>query len=247
MLSKLHDRFGTAGLIVAVVALVAAITGTALAAGGLTAQQEKQVKKIAKKYAGKPGKEGKQGPAGQTGAAGPTGSPGAAGKDGGAGAPGPTGPTSTVKGPTGPTGLTGLTGPTGVCGGPPCVLPSGVTETGAWDIPEDAEGHTVISFPIPLSATIPGGNIIFVNKAEAAPAGCTGGSAESPKADKGFLCIYVAEGTYDENEGVGKQNPGATSPGHQEVGKTGLLFFLFEPKGTSSSHSLFGTWAVTAP
>lgn len=74
MYQRFHDRFGTAGVLIAVVALIAALSGTALAAkGALTGKQKKEVEKIAKKFAGK---DGAPGTAGQNG------SPGAAGKDG---------------------------------------------------------------------------------------------------------------------------------------------------------------------
>ena len=43
MFAKLHNRFGTAGLVVAVVALIAALAGTAIAAGGLNAKQKKEL------------------------------------------------------------------------------------------------------------------------------------------------------------------------------------------------------------
>lgn len=47
MFSKFEQRFGTAGLVVAIVALVFAMVGGAFAATGLTSKQEKEVKKIA--------------------------------------------------------------------------------------------------------------------------------------------------------------------------------------------------------
>ena len=66
--SRIHDKLGTAGLVVAVIALVFAMVGGAFAAAGLTTKQKKQVKTIAKKYAGKQGSAGPQGPQGVTGA-----------------------------------------------------------------------------------------------------------------------------------------------------------------------------------
>jgi hypothetical protein len=75
-----HDRFGTAGVVIAVIALVAALSGTALAAkGALTGKQKKEVEKIAKKFAGKNG---------ENGAPGEKGAPGTNGKDGTPGTPG---------------------------------------------------------------------------------------------------------------------------------------------------------------
>ena len=101
MLHRFRDRFGTAGLVVAVLAMVIALAGTALAASGaLTGKQKKEVEKIAKKYAGKPGAPGATGPAGPQGSAGAKGDTGASGD---AGAPG-------EKGETGEKGLKGANG-----------------------------------------------------------------------------------------------------------------------------------------
>ena len=68
MFSRMHNKLGTAGLLVAIVALVFAMVGGAYAAkGALTGKQKKEVEKIAKKYAGKPGAQGPQGAAGLVG------------------------------------------------------------------------------------------------------------------------------------------------------------------------------------
>jgi hypothetical protein len=101
MLHRFRDRFGTAGIVIAVIALIAALGGTALAAGGaLTGKQKKEVEKIAKKYAGKPGapgvagtngtngKDGAEGRQGPEGKAGTNGTEGKAGTNGTNGAPG---------------------------------------------------------------------------------------------------------------------------------------------------------------
>jgi hypothetical protein len=78
----IREPFGTAGLVVACVALIAALGGTALAAAKLNSTQKKEVEKIAKKYAGKPGAPGAQGPAGPAGGAGKDGSNGTNGTNG---------------------------------------------------------------------------------------------------------------------------------------------------------------------
>jgi len=87
----IREPFGTAGLVVACVALIAALGGTALAAGALTGKQKKEVEKIAKKFAGKPGAAGATGPAGPTGAAGTAGDKGDKGEPGEKGKPGENG------------------------------------------------------------------------------------------------------------------------------------------------------------
>jgi hypothetical protein len=117
----IREPFGTAGLVVACVALIAALGGTALAAAKLTSTQKKEVAKIAKKFAGKPGKPG------APGAQGPV---GPAGKDGANGAPGSQGPQGAtgVGGATGKTGATGATGSEGAAGESPKAV---ATFTGA--------------------------------------------------------------------------------------------------------------------
>lgn len=221
MLSRLHNKLGTAGLVVAVVALVAALAGTAIAAAGLNSKQKKEVTKIAKKFAGKRGPTGPAGPAGAAGAAGkdgavgPVGPAGATGPAGSAGPTGPTGKTGAngTPGPTGPTGATGVTGAPWPAGG---TLPSGATETGAWSV-KNATGEQLVtkegsptsaevtdfitaSFNIPLETALATSKIHFINKAgkevteegEKTPTACLGSAAE-PEANAGNLCFYASE------------------------------------------------------
>lgn len=97
----IREPFGTAGLIVACIALVLGLGGAAFAAATkLPPTQKKEVEKIAKREAKKA--QG-SGPAGPTG---PTGAKGDPGASGGAGA----------SGATGGTGVTGATGTTGANG-----------------------------------------------------------------------------------------------------------------------------------
>ncbi len=67
------------GVVIAVIALIFALAGTAFAAAKLNGTQKKEVKKIAKKYAGKRGKTGPAGANGAPGAQGPGGPRGPAG------------------------------------------------------------------------------------------------------------------------------------------------------------------------
>lgn len=170
MFSKVHDRLGTAGLVVAIVALVAALTGTAFAAAGLTGQQKKEVKSIAKRYAGKRGPQGAPGPKGDTGA---TGAPGKDGSNGAQGTAGvsPTGTaftgsktvgsTSCTEGGIEYTGATtnlvcnGKKGSPWTAGG---TLPANATETGAWTLPHvgtDAVPAGLGTVNVPISFSIP--------------------------------------------------------------------------------------------
>jgi Collagen triple helix repeat (20 copies) len=102
---RFKDRFGTAGVVIGVIALILALGGSAIAAkGGLTGKQKKEVAKIAKKEAKKfAGKPGATGPAGTNGANGTN------GKDG-------TNGTNGEKGEKGDTGSQGLQGIQGVHG-----------------------------------------------------------------------------------------------------------------------------------
>jgi Collagen triple helix repeat (20 copies) len=95
MLSRLRNQIGTAGLIVAIVALVAALGGGAYAAAGSGGG--------GKATASAKGKPGPKGPKGAAGPAGP------------AGAVGPAGPAG-AKGDTGSAGSNGLPGNPGTAG-----------------------------------------------------------------------------------------------------------------------------------
>jgi hypothetical protein len=167
---RFHDRFGTAGVVLGVIALIAALGGTALAAGGLTGQQEKQVKKIAKKYAGKRGPAGPQGPAGANGAQGEKGAKGDPGIAGPAGKsvvttallPGEGGCVEggtefEVEGSGSPEVVcNGEEGPQGAQGEPWTAggtLPPGATETGVFRT-QGFSPPAVASFNIPLSAPL---------------------------------------------------------------------------------------------
>ncbi|HEX2070761.1 MAG TPA: hypothetical protein VHF90_03815, partial [Thermoleophilaceae bacterium] len=48
-----------------------------------------------------------------------------------------------------------------------------------------------ISFPIPLAAGIGSTGYHTVPVGGPAPAGCTGGTVTSPKADPGHICVYA--------------------------------------------------------
>jgi hypothetical protein len=246
MFSKLHDRLGTAGLIVAIVALVAAMTGGAYAAStGLSGKEKKEVTKIAKQYAGKPGKQGKQGPAGTAGLPGPAGPAGPKGSDGNRGETGP-------EGPQGREGPEGSEGSPWTAGG---TLPAGATETGQWGALISPNRESEVGkqfFPISFTlsvATVP--EPIYVGPTETSKAGCPGrGEPEEngiPEAESGKLCVYAAP--------VSEQ---ASFLGFQTYWEEEEDFFVLKsgasPSGTivevrceSKFCTMFGSWAVTAP
>jgi len=163
MLHRIREPFGKAGLIVAVVALVAALVGGAYAANGLglTGKQKKEVKKIAKQFAGK---DGAPGPAGQTGAPGAKGDTGAAGANGTDGTDGKDGKdgkdgesVNVIPLPLGNANCTAggakivndagteeafaCNGKDGSGGSYPVTLPEGRSMTGYWEVLGDAAVH----------------------------------------------------------------------------------------------------------
>lgn len=205
MLQRIHGKLGTAGFILSIVALVAALGGGAYAAsGGLTGKQKKEVEQISKKFAGK------KGATGATGAVGPAGSKGDAGAPGAQGAAGTPG----AAGAAGKPGEKGKEGSPWTAGG---VLPELKTETGtfAYAAALSAGRPTAlapISFTIPLAAPLADGHVhlltgdgteeITFNEASEefeakAPTGCGNalnpvGTAANPQAAPGQLCVYVA-------------------------------------------------------
>jgi hypothetical protein len=236
MISRIQSKFGTAGLVVAIVALVVALTGAAFAAGGLTKQQEKQVKKIAKKYAGK---QGAQGPIGPQGPAGPKGDPGAKGDKGDQG----------DQGIQGKQGLPGAPGEDGACSeaNAECILPSGATETGTWLLGTD-DGPSGVPLTFNLQLAEAPEALHYVNAAglervfvagegikNVTPVNCLG-SAEEPTAPAGHVCVYAEEEEL------------AALPGYVPIGAlrklytTGATFFYSLEPGDFA----VGTWAVTA-
>jgi hypothetical protein len=216
--SALHDRFGTAGVVLGVIAMILALGGSAFAAsGGLSGKQKKEVKAIAKSFAGKDGTPG---------AAGTNGTNGKDGTNGSNGAPGANGVSVTGKAITGGacgSGVTGVeytsaTGSNAVCSGKPGkdgetgfteTLPPGETETGAWAFGDLTAGSAApfafyripISFTIKLGNAIPEANVHYINAAgkeiedlagtaSAATSTVCTGTAAAPTAAAGHLCIY---------------------------------------------------------
>ena len=217
MISRIHQKLGTAGFVISIVALMAALGGGAYAAsGGLNGKQKKEVEKIAKKFAGKPGAPGSPG---STGPAGPAGAKGDGGAAGAPGAP----------------GKEGKEGSPWTAGG---VLPSGKSETGVitWGPPAtgQTEAFIPVSFAIPLSEAVA---VHFLEPGDST-AECPG-TQEVPEAVAGNLCIYKVSGFgYKFLTGF---NSETNEEG--EAGKAGS-FIYFEEVGGGP---LRANWIVTAP
>jgi hypothetical protein len=190
MFSRLREHFGTAGLVIAIVALVAALGGGAYAATGGSGGGKATAS--AKGKPGPRGKTGKTGPAGPAGPTGPAGAQGPAGAKGDSGSPGANGQGAetvsftgvkqigSVKCEEGGVEVKSASATTVVCNGKKGtngqtgftdVLPPGKTETGAWALGElTASGsggfyRVPISFPIKLAAEIPSTNVHYINVA----------------------------------------------------------------------------------
>jgi hypothetical protein len=266
MLGK-HRQLSYAN-IVATLAMVFAMTGGAYAAGKFLITSTKQISpKVIKTLKGKPGPAGPAGPAGAAGPAGPGGPAGPAGAVGKEGAPGKDGKdgssvtnksVSTSEAACAKQGGAELKVGTGAatfaCNGTTGfteTLPSGKTETGAWDLRSTAAGSgevrtTTVSFVIPL-ATAPLQK--FVKAGEPTPEHCTG-NVEKPGADPGYLCIFESEavGVLEFVHRGGLKLEAVTGPKGvgAEPGTTGAeLVFVTEPKEVPEEVSAEGTWAVT--
>ncbi len=247
--AALRDRFGPAGLVLSVLAIVLALGGGAYAASGggshATASKAKALTKAQVlaliKANSKPG---------------PAGPAGANGTNGTNGAPGGSGPE-------------GKQGPKGEQGNPaeyPKTLPSHQTETGTWAISglfytHDAEVveeafETTITFPIPLSPVISEeeevgikyGQARYVTPSQAMAGGngegCTGND-KHPTAAPGWLCVY------GENEfPTGIQRQKTWGPGEPEGAYPwGARISVTAPESLPNEIKkldVFGTWAVTA-
>lgn len=175
---KVIRRNLTPGTAIAVVALVFAMSGGAIAAKNYTTAKADASKQTAKR--GPKGPRGKQGVPGPQG---PQGLPGPKGEKG-------------EKGPKGDKGDTGNPGSPWTAGG---FLPSGATLGGTWVAgvgPDLGAGKGAaaasISFGLPIPA-LP--NIVIVKKDQEGTehaAECPG-SLAVPKAAKGNLCLYTGQ------------------------------------------------------
>jgi hypothetical protein len=240
---RFHDRFGTAGVIVAVIALVAALGGTALAASGaLSGKQKKEVEKIAKKFAGKPGAAGPAGPAGPAGAAGSNGKDGTNGTNGSNGAPG-----KNVALTAEPKGANCAEGGTKVevegnaaskkfvCNGTTGfteTLPPGKTETGVWGgafAPLAQAGALEMQIPISFPIPLPGSGSAFIftlEQMENEEFGKTGGLENEG-------CVVGTEGCVDTGCEGTVEHPTAPAgvlcvyTAHEENEKLASPFFAF--------------------
>jgi uncharacterized low-complexity protein len=242
MFRKVHDKLGTAGLVIAIAALVAALGGAAVAAvPGLNPKQKQQVRKIAHKYAGKDGSNGLTGPQGLQGPKGDPGAPGANGKNGADGISPEGNQFTGEEGPCTEGGVkfTGTT-TTFVCNGQPgptdTKLPSGKTLKGLWQfqVPSSSFGLALVTISFPLQVTPAPDEFHWIAPGEGPTEECPG-SADEPKAKAGHLCFYI------ENLINAEPLPFSIAT-DASLGWRGEFFLIDKTKEAFG----YGSWAVTA-
>lgn len=250
MFSRIHNKLGTAGLVVAIVALVAALAGTAIAAVGLNSQQKKEVKKIAKKFAGKQGPIGPVGPQGSQGPAGPAGKDGTNGTNGANGKSVNTGNEAAGTGNCEGQGgvwveVEGSGTKRYVCNGEDGASGASGTMTGDWSFTAKGPAGVLmsISYPerLPAGVSFPAEGENFIGPGETATTDCPG-SASNPEALPGNLCLY-AEGVTSAGTGTDKHPTGYF--GYTSDPRSGATVeFAIDSEAEGYG---FGSWAVTPP
>lgn len=226
--------------VIAIVALVLAMTGGAYAAGRYVITSAKQIKpsvlKALKGNAGAAGKAGAPGTAGTAGSQGPEGKQGGEGHEG-------------KQGPEGKQGLEGKQGEKGVTGSPWTAggtLPKGATETGTWGAAAH-EGLEVaaLTFQIPLTSPLDGAHVHYLTLEEVAGGAvsqCPGSSA-APTAVEGNLCVYEAE-LSNPNNGVTPALSGVHDP-HTTGFGAGVAGAALQLATTEPEAIIWGSYAVT--
>jgi hypothetical protein len=177
--------------IVATLALVFAMGGSAVAANHYLINSTKQINpKVLRKLKGNTGKRGRAGPQGPAGSLGATGLQGAKGTEGGKGAEGPAGQSALSP------------------------LPSGQSESGDYAIRPDntataGEVEEAVTFPIRLAAVIPFDKVVWT------PTGTATHCSGPGHADPGYLCVYSDEhGSLESPEVRNQEGPFAEGTGH---------------------------------
>ena len=259
-LEAAHEKLGSAGFVISIIALCLALTGGAIAAngtGGGNATASAKAKK------GPRGPKGPKGAKGDTGAPGTPGTNGTNGKDGAPGqngAPGAPGKNVVVVG-----NATAEECPSGgklyevegsgvknkVCNGTTGfteTLPEGETETGTWTPPEliiEGEVLVPISFPIPLENAPTA--VVVEPEEDKSSEGCPSEvdsegalSTGLPTADSGTLCIYVNVPAIYPRPGAGLTVTDPTTAAGPGAGAAGAFL-----KVECAFCAAQGLWAVT--
>jgi hypothetical protein len=218
--------------------------------------------------AGAPGAQGPAGAKGETGATGPGGSgesvtvktlhPGEQPcPAGGAEFSNASGKVHACNGASGEEGTPGAPGEAGVIH-PGETLPSGASETGTFGASFLGKAAGVaaspISFSIPLANALGAGEVFYVDSEEqnkenglTPPSACQG-TAETPTAVKGNLCVYQgATKDPEAGRGLSVTRIALPSTGRTGAGTAGAIANIEYAEGEGEfPASLTGAWAVTA-
>jgi hypothetical protein len=247
----LGKRRPSPSLVVSVVALVIACTGTAIAANQLITSADIKNKTIKLKDLSPALRKavlagGSAGPAGPAGKQGDKGATGATGKQGTPGAPGTPG-TPGQQGEPG-TSLFNAT-----------QIPSGVTITGAWGgryiaaIAGNQQNSYLLSysFPLPAPTRLRDSDVQF-GASTAGPVGdadpaCTG-SVLTPTAPAGKVCIYVNEGPNGTRSNSTLTGFKLSAAGvNTDADRYGFEVRMVDAGTVPGTVRAEGTWAYTAP
>jgi hypothetical protein len=255
---------GGPGLMIAIIAIITALAGTAYAATKLNNTQKKEVEKIAKKYVAKPGAPGAQGQTGPPGVKGDTGSQGGKGDQGIPGLKGTDGksvelvgegaelcemsPTEKVPGVAYEiegsgienTVCDGAEGSPWTAGG---ILPSGATETGKWTLTGTTANtggvNIALSFPIQLKEALDETHVHYFSEGNFTTFCKGNGSVPAPI--PGNLCVYLTESV---NEVVFNGIYSNFEEGEKGSLRMGAVLAFSTPTGVASGG---GSFAFTAP
>ena len=233
-------------LIVSIVALVVACTGTAVAVKTMITSAQIQNGTIKLRDLSPAARKALLKDIGPTGPAGPKGATGAKGAAGSKGA----------KGATGPTGATGAAGTSVFDGGS---IPSGATIRGAWGgryitAVEGSQQNSYllsVSFPLPAPVALTDSNVQF-GASTAGPVGdadpACNGSVANPTAPAGKVCIYVNEGPNGTRSNVTLTGFKLSAAGvNTEADRYGFEVRLVDAGTVPGTLRAEGTWAYTAP
>lgn len=221
--------------VAATIALLLSMSGGALAATHYLINSTRQINpRVLKELRGARGARGARGETGATGATGAAGPLGPVGSTGATGSPGGKG----SRGEPGRAGVSAIS-----------PLPSGDSESGEFEVadldePErGSEVSAVVSFPVPLAATISSEHTEFASDT-GNPPHCQGPG----QAGRGFLCVYVTEqgnleapATFDPEQELVE---GALVPGSGLFG-FGLSWTV--KTGGSTETRALGSYTLTAP
>jgi hypothetical protein len=207
-----HVPRPSAGTILAVIAIVLALTGTGAATAVFVEHDDTitSIRQIAPNVRaalrGHTGPRGRRGPTGRPGRRGPTGHTGLAGTTGLTGLAGPTGPAG-AGGPAGSTGRAGQDGAAGPAGPPGPVAAQTSHADAPTTVPPDATGRLVVVGPVPAT-----GRYVAIAKLSIVP---TGPGEVSCRLEGVQSTVSGNDATFASGDGV-EQTMTLTYPGDFE-------------------------------